>query len=243
MRAVVCAVAAPLVLTAVAWGRPVAPDFDRAVTAAMAPYYGALVSSARGDAESTQRHLVIFKARWAEAVAAQATAPTALTADPDWPATLARIDAFVARAETLLRAHDLHDAHRQIEGVRLALHALRVRHGLETLDDRLTDYHESMERLVTRASMYNEIVLADADYDELSKDLVRARTLWATLDREAGAVGETAGWRAAAAQSAATQDDLTRLIAARDEPAIARAADAMKNAYLELLDVMSRTPR
>ena len=242
MRAVPVAVAASVVLAAVAWGRPAA-DFDHAVAAAMAPYYGALVASARGDAESTQRHLVIFKARWAEAVAGQATAPTALTADPDWPAALGRIDRAVVRAEALVRARNLHDAHREIEGVRLSLYQLRARHGLVTFDDRLTEYHESMERLHMRASMYNEIILGDADYDEMTKDLAHAMRRWATLIREAGPLAGAEGWQAAATGSVAAQDNLARLIAARDEPAIARAVETMKNAYLELLDVMSRIAR
>jgi len=242
MRAVPVAVAMSVALTAVAWGRPAA-DFDHAVVAAMAPYYGALVASARGDAESTQRHLVVFRSRWAAATAAQASAQRALVEDPAWHDILANVDDAVTRAETLVRAHNLRDAHRAIEGVRLSLYRLRARHALVTFDDRLTEYHESMERLLMRASMYNEIVLRDADYDEMTTDLAHARRRWSTLVREAGPLADTEGWQAAAARSVAAQDELARLIAARDEPALARAVETMKDAYLELLDVMSRIVR
>jgi hypothetical protein len=218
-------------------------DFASSLTAAMTPYYGALVASARNDGESTQRHLVIFRARWAEVKQAQDSAPEALTNDPEWQPTIARIDGFVARAEALVHARNLHDAHREIEGVRLALHAVRARHGLETLDDRLTEYHESMERIVTRASMYNEIVLADADYAELTKDLARAGEQWAVMVRSAGPLTDDPAWQEAARRSMEAQAELARLIAARDEAAISHAADTMKNAYLDLLDVMARVKR
>jgi len=218
-------------------------DFTASLAAAMTPYYGALVASARGDGESTQRHLVIFRARWAEVLRAQDTAPEALTSDPDWQPTIARIDQFITRAEALVHARNLHDAHREIEGVRLALHALRSRHGLETLDDRLTEYHESMERIVTRASMYNEIVLADADYAELTKDLARAGEFWSMVMQSAGPLADDPAWQEAAGRSTDVQAELARLIASRDEPKISHAADAMKNAYLDLLNVMARVNR
>lgn len=242
MRAVPVAVAASVLLAAVAWGRPAA-DFDHAVVAAMAPYYGALAASARGDAESTQRHLVVFRTRWAAATAARASARRALVEDPAWSDLFANIDRAVTRAEALVRDRNVHDAHREIEGVRLALYRLRARHALVTFDDRLTEYHESMERLHMRASMYNEIVLGDADYAEMTQDLAHARSRWATLVREAGPLAGAEGWQAAAARSVAAQDDLARLIAARDEPALARTVETMKDAYLELLDVMSRVAR
>lgn len=237
------AMAAVLVVAIAGWPRAAAADFTSDLAAAMTPYYGALVASAVGDAESTQRNLVLFAVRWKRVAGGRATAPDPIANDPDWPAMVVKIDQYVARALELVRARSLHDAHREIEGIRLALRAMRVRHGLETLDDRLTAYHESMERLVARASLYNEIILADSDYAELSRDLARADMLWARVDAEAGAIGNDRDWTSAAARGTDTRRELARLIAARDDAAIMGAAGAMKAAYLDLLLVMARGTR
>jgi len=237
------ATAAVLAITIAAWPRAAAADFTSDLAAAMAPYYGALVASTVGDAESTQRNLVIFAVRWTRVAAGRATAPEPLATDPDWPAMVATIDRFIARAQELVRARNLHDAHREIEGVRLALLTMRARHGLQTLDDRLTEYHESMERVIARASLYNEIILADEDYAELSKDLAQAGGLWTRVEGQAGAVADDKDWTNAAVRGADARRELARLIAARDDAAIMRAAEMMKAAYLDLLLVLARATR
>jgi len=236
----VSTIAAALVLSA-APGR--AADFAADLSAAMTPYYGALVSSARGDAESTQRNLVLFEAQWRKTVGETGTAPASLTGDPQWTTMIEKVDGFIARAQQLLHARDVHAAHIEIEGVRLTLYRMRHRHGLETLDDRLTEYHESMERIVTRASMYNEIILNDADYAEMARDLGRANALWPRVEVEAGAITQDPAWKAAASRSAIARDELARLIAARDDAGVTGAAAEMKAAYLDLLSVMARVKR
>ena len=233
-------VAASLALSA-PHARPA--DFASDLQTAMTPYYGALVSSARGDAESTQRHLALFEAQWRKVAAQSATAPAGLTGDPEWAAMIAKVNGFIARGQDLLHARDVHAAHREIEGIRLVLYGMRQRHGLETLDDRLTEYHESMERIVTRASMYNEIILNDADYAEMARDLGKANAIWPRVEVEAGTIAQNADWKAAARQSAIARDELARLVAARDDAAITRAAEKMKDAYLDLLSVMARVAR
>ncbi len=175
---------------------PLHADFARAITNAMAPYYAALIASHRGDGESTQRHLTILAARWAQVE--QETPPEALSRDPAWPAALARIRTILARTQALVRARQLAAAHLELEALRLVLRDVRGRHNLLVFDDYLTDYHEALERIAVRASMQNEIVLAAADYAELEKDLARARSGWDTVEREAGALAATPGWSAAA---------------------------------------------
>ena len=142
-----------------------------------------------------------------------------------------------------MRSRNLEAAHRELEGVRLVVRTVRGRHGLDTLDDWLTDYHESMERIVTRAGMYNEIVLAESDYAELEKDLTRATSLWQRVLGDAGSLTADPAWKNAAARSAAAHADLTRQVAGREAQAIDRTAAAMKEAYLDLLAVMARAPR
>ena len=220
-----------------------AADFAASLRAAMAPYYGALVSSTRGDAESTQRHLALFEAQWRKTLGEAGTAPASLAGDPEWAAMIEKINGFIDRGHQKLHARDVTGAHREIEGIRLVLYRMRHRHGLDTLDDRLTEYHESMERIVSRASMYNEIILNDADYAEMARDLGRANALWPRVEVEAGAITQDPGWQAAARRSALARDELARLIAARDDEAITRAAEEMKAAYLDLLSVMARVSR
>ena len=220
-----------------------AADFAADLRAAMAPYYGALVSSTRGDAESTQRNLALFEAQWRRAVSQENTAPALLTGDPQWSAMIAEVNGFLARAQDLVHVRDVHGAHREIEGIRLVLSRMRHRHGLDTLDDRLTEYHESMERIVTRASMYNEIILNDGDYEEMARDLGRANALWPRVEVEAGAITTAPDWQAAARRSAIARDELARLVSARDDAGITRAAEEMKAAYLDLLSVMARVNR
>ncbi len=233
-------VAAALVLSA-APGR--AADFAADLRTAMTPYYGALVSSSRGDAESTQRNLALFDAQWRKAVGDADTAPASLTDDPEWSAMIEKVNGFIARGQELLHVRDVHGAHREIEGIRLVLYRMRHRHGLDTLDDRLTEYHESMERIVTRASMYNEIILNDADYGEMARDLGKANALWPRVEVEAGAIAQDPDWKAAARRSAIARDELGRFVAARDDAGATSAAEEMKGAYLELLSVMARVKR
>lgn len=216
-------------------------DFARAVTTAMAPYYAALIASHRGDGESTQRHLTILTARWAQVETE--TPPEALRRDPDWPAALARIRTILARTQALVRARQLEAAHLELEALRLVLREVRGRHDLLVFDDYLTDYHEAMERIAVRASMQNEIVLAEADYAELEKDLARARSGWETVEREAGALAATPGWSTAARRIAGLHAELERLLSARDPAAVARAAVELRNAYHDLLVVLSRATR
>jgi hypothetical protein len=219
-----------------------APDeFARAVAAAMGPYYAALIASHRGDGESTQRHLSLLTARW-ERVAKTAP-PEPLRQDPTWPAALDRIRAILARTQALVRARQLERAHLELEGLRLVLRDARGRHGLLVFDDYLTDYHEAMERIVVRASMQNEIVLAEADYGELARDLGRARAHWAVVEREAGPIAATAGWPGPARRITELHAALERHVTARDAAAVARDAVALRDAYHDLLAVLARAPR
>ncbi len=233
----VCALLATLAAGAVA----IRADFQSAMNAAMGPYYAALIASERGDAESTQRNLVMLSARWDRV--AREEPPAALKADPAWRAAVDRGAAIITRCQELVRARNLTTLHYELEGLRLVLRQVRGKHSLLVLDDWLTDYHQSMERVYVRASMHNEIVLADADYAEMTKDLSRAKSLWAIVEREARAIASTPGWPEGARRLAAAQADLDTLLARRDPAAIARGAGQLKEAYHELLVALSRASR
>lgn len=227
--------------TILAWALAAHADFDRALNRAMASYYAALLASHRGDAESTQRHLMILAARWEQV--AKMRPPEPLGADPAWPDALERIRAVLRRSQALVRARQLEAAHLELEGLRLVLREVRGRHGLVVFDDHLTDYHEAMERIAARASMQNEIVLTEADYAELEKDLARARSRWAAVERDAGVFADTPGWSAAARRVADLHAELARHLGARDRVGLGRAAGDLRLAYHQLLEVLARVRR
>jgi hypothetical protein len=220
---------------------PVGADFTSAINAMMSPYYGALLASHRGDAESTQRDLVLLAAKW-ELVTREAP-PAAIAADPQWPAAVARVKAIIERARELVRVRSLFKAHLELEGLRLVLREVRGRHNLLVLDDYLTDYHESMERIAVRASMQNEIVLAEADFAEMARDLGRARLRWAAVEQHAGAAASAPGWAGAARRIVAAQAALENPLAARDPAEVGAVAGRLSDAYHDLLGVLARLPR
>ena len=229
------------VLLAAAATAPLGADFTSAVNAAMTPYYAALVASHRGDAESTQRHLVLLAAKW-DLVAREAP-PPALASDPQWPAAVGRVKAIIERSRGFVHVRNLDKAHLELEGLRLVLREVRGRHNMLVLDDYVTDYHESVERIAVRASMQNEIVLADADFAEMTKDLDRARLLWAIVEREAGAVASAPGWTDAARRITAAQAALEKPLAAKDAARVTETAGHLRDAYHALLAVLARLPR
>lgn len=216
-------------------------DFTSAMNGAMGPYYAALIASERGDAESTQRNLVILAARWDQV--AREEPPAALKGDPQWRAAVERVAAIIRRSQNLVRARNLQKTHIELEGLRLVLRDARGRHSLLVLDDWLTDYHESMERIAVRASMQNEIVLADADYAEMTKDLARAESLWTNVEREAGQVASAPGWADAARRITAAHGELQKLLAKQDPAAVAGTAGQLKEAYHTLLVALARASR
>jgi hypothetical protein len=231
---------AAFLLTAVATA-PARADFTSAVNAVMPPYYSALIASHRGDAESTQRDLVLLAAKW-EAVTREAP-PAALAADPQWPAAVARIRAIIERSRELVRVRNLGKAHLELEGLRLVLRELRGRHQMLILDDYLTDYHESMERIAVRASMQNEIVLAEADFAEMTRDLARARLRWAAVEQHAGAATSAPGWAESARRIVGAMTALEKPLAAGDPAGAGQAAEQLSDAYHKLLVVLVRLPR
>jgi hypothetical protein len=229
------------ILLAAAAAVPLRADFTSAINTMMSPYYAALLASHRGDAESTQRDLVLLAAKW-ELVTREAP-PAAIASDPQWPAAVGRVKAIIERSRELVRVRNLDKAHLELEALRLVLREVRGRHNLLVLDDYLTDYHESMERIVVRASMQNEIVLAEADFAEMTRDLGKARLHWATVEQRAGAAASAPGWAEAARRIVAAQAALEKPLAAKDPRLVAQAAEQLTDAYHDLLGVLVRLRR
>ena len=202
MRTLVPLIAAVLLAVPARAGDP------GAAARASAPYYAALVASARGSIDATNRQLLLLAARWDAAVREARTAgPPALTRDPAWGAALDRATAMLARARERARTRDITGAHAELEEMRLMLHEIREHHGLWILDDHLAEYHETTERVAGHVSGRSEINLTPRDYQDVDEDLRAARAAWAGVEQSEGALRGLVEWQDA---SRATSSALRR---------------------------------
>jgi hypothetical protein len=234
----------PLAFVALALfvGGQAASDPETALRSAMGSYYAALAASGRGNVEATQRQLVLFEARWAGASKlARTSAPEALRSDPAWAAALDNGAAALGRALAALRIQDAGGAHAELESIRLRLRDVRARHNLETIDDRLTDFHESMERLISRISARNEIVLTESDWEAIGPQIENAKRSLQQIDAAAGsAIRKAAGWTAAFGVVQANLVGLEKAVARRDGFGAATVAERLHDRYYDLLLAISR---
>ena len=216
-----------------------ARTFDDQCRAAMAPYYAALLTSARGDVDGTLRHLVALRGRWdnlRRVPEAERPAWASSRSGSVLEAVAVRIEA--ARVRTVAR--QIVAAHADLESVRALLRDARAAAGVRTFDDAVTDYHEAMERLTGRTGSHNEIALNADDYAAIQTQVERAATAWAELESSAGGLKDARGWPVL---SQATGRDLARLrtaTAARNMGETQTAADELKARYIELLTVLGR---
>jgi hypothetical protein len=221
---------------------PQSAELGPATLKASAPFYAALVASAHGNIDATNRQLLLLAARWDAAVTeARASGPAALTQDPAWGAALDRATALLARARELARGRDVAGAHGELEEMRLLLHEVRERHAVWTLDDRLAEYHEMMERVTGHVSGPSEINLTVRDYQDVDEDLAAARASWAHIDQLSAGLQGAAAWRSAAADTASALQDAVRAVAARRRSVLAQAVERLKTSYFELLSALAKS--
>jgi hypothetical protein len=213
--------------------------YDTAWHAAMPSYYAALLASARGDADGTTRQLLLLGARLKELVSrtdAPAWATDTASGQPAIAAVAAAVDA--ARRQTLAR--EIGAAHASLEHVRYLLRDTRTRHGARTFDDAMTDYHEAMERLISRAGLHYEIVLTAEDYSAISEQAGRAAHAWSDIEAEAASEKSAPGWNAAAAKTRTLLAGLYNATSEHDADLAQTTAEALKAAYYELIASLAR---
>jgi len=215
---------------------------ETVLRSAMGPYYAALVASSRGNLEATHRQILLFMARW-ESAARQALtdSPPALLNDAGWTKAIDHASASLYRARDRAVARDAAGAHAELEALRMPLRDIRGRHDLLTLDDRVTDFHDAMERLAARAVGRNEIQLTSADFDALQASLASVRIAWREVETAAASdqkLGE--GWKPATLAIGAALDRIADAIGRRDNEETGAAAEAVRERYLELLLVLAR---
>jgi len=231
-----------LLLAAPAAALPQTAELGPAALKASAPFYAALVASAHGNIDATNRQLLLLAARWDAAVGeARASGPPVLVQDPAWSVALDRATALLGRARALARGRDVAGAHGELEEMRLLLHEVRERHGIWTLDDRLAEYHEMMERVTGHVSGPSEINLTARDYQDVDEDLSGARASWAHIEQLSAGLEGVAAWRSAAGDTATALQDAARAVASRRRSVLAQAVDRLKTSYFELLSALAKS--
>jgi hypothetical protein len=212
-----------------------------AASKASAPYYAALVASAHGNIDATNRQLLLLAARWDAAIREARTAgPPSLMQDPAWGAALDRATAMLARARDLARSRNIAGAHAELEEMRLLLHEIRERHNVWILDDHLAEYHEMIERVAGHISGRSEINLTPRDYQDVEEDLRGAQDAWAGVEKSAGSMHGVAAWQEAARQSGSALQQVARAVAGRDRAGVAETAERLKNSYFDLLTAVAK---
>jgi hypothetical protein len=230
------------VAACLACGGGLSADSAQAVERALGPYYGALVASARGNADATSRNLLLFASRWESAGReARRSPPAVIGQDPDWPALLDRVSEVIARARQLVRQQDVAGAHAELETIRLEIREIHARHHALTFDDYMTDYHEAVERVLGHVAGRNEIRLAPRDFADADEDLQAAFAAWRQVQATSGAVAGGAEWRAAAREVSAALDRTRRALAAGNAAEAGAAAERLKSAYYDLLLAVAKS--
>ncbi len=213
-----------------------AADFSKDLQAALGPYYAALVASAHGDIDQTQRQMLLFASRW-EVVSreAKADAPAALRGDPKWDQFVQQVVRTLDDARERCRRRDAAGAHAQLESVRLTLREIDRRHNLAGVDDYLTDLHDAMQRMVGHVGGPNEIVLRPKDYDDIGEDYQAAEQAWKAVESSAGPLAESPAWHSAALDVSSTLSAIGRQLLARQPSPLVPSIQALRDRYYALL--------
>ena len=232
-----------LVVVLLAWLPIPAPEnaaaTDAACRSAMAPYYAALLASARGDGDGTLRQLLLLKSRWAEVARRSGSdAPAWLRDTAAGPPVGAAVGAKIDSALRHL-PRDIPAAHADLETIRALLRDARTRHGARSVDDAVTEYHEAVERLTSHIGLSNEMALTAKDFTAIGEDVDAARSIWAKVESSAE-LTPLPGWRDAADATTRVLGAIAEATGRRDTAAVQQASQILKNRYFDLLSALSR---
>lgn len=216
-----------------------ASDADAACRAAMAPYYAALLASARGDPDGTLRQVFLLKARWDDVTRRSESDLPPWLRDTAGASTVATAVAARIDATRHQLPRNITGAHADLEAIRVLLRDARTRHGVRTLDDAVTDYHEAMERVSSHIGLANEIVLTAADFKTIAGDAARARSAWTDVESHPELAKAPAGWKEAALATTSALASIARAADRRDGAAAQQASQTLRRRYSDLLSVLS----
>jgi hypothetical protein len=219
----------------------VSADFEKDLQSALGPYYAALVASSRGNIDQTQRQVLLFASKW-ETVSREATtgAPAALRSDPQWRALVQQVGNILGDVRERCRKRDAAGAHAQLESIRLALREIDGRHNVLTVDDYLTDFHDSMQRLIGHVAGLNEIVLKPKDFDDIGEDYQAGQQAWKAIESSAGSLARSEEWRKAASQVSSTLAAIGRGLQSRRPESLVPAIEGLRDQYYTLLLAVSK---
>jgi hypothetical protein len=172
-----------------------APAVQRAHTLARAPmvqfdalYIPALAatSAAQSDprvAAKAQAATARLRAAWPALQRAMAShAPDAVHAAA-WQAALRQVSRLLQLGDQAVAAARWKDAHEALEAVRVDLMRVRQAAGFDYFVDRLTIYHEPMERLALAGLNGSPTALDAAQRAVLERDFAEARAQWHDIER------------------------------------------------------------
>ncbi len=195
-------------------------------------YIPALMLSNGKDPAKARAAQGVYEQAWAEFAARQRKA---YAGDAGWTSTLVVIDKANADARAATAAGRMADAHNAQEEVRHALWHQRRAMGLEYQPDVLTDFHATMELIITGAQAREPAAISASDIDTLRKQLAQARTQWDAVKTahwdpaEYGFDGARLdAYRAALADEDRALDALAAALDTGEGARIAKAAPAIK---------------
>jgi hypothetical protein len=100
-----------------------------------------------------------------------------------WQAALRQVSRRLQRGDQAVAAGRWKDAHEALEGVRVDLMTVRQAAGFDYFVDRLTIYHEPMERLALAGLNGTPSALGAAQRAVLERDFAAARAQWHDIER------------------------------------------------------------
>lgn len=126
-------------------------DFEGDLRSVYATYRSALFSTNAKDKDKSTADIAALAAGWRSLTAKWAKAPPPQYADdPRFAPTLEAAQAEIAAAGRQVGDGDLGTAHLTLEKIRDELGDMRRRNNVSIFSDRMNEYHEHMEKILTR---------------------------------------------------------------------------------------------
>lgn len=154
---------------------------------------------------------------------------------PAWTQALGEVDRRLTATHAAVEQARWHDAHEELEEVRIILMQARRAQGMDYFVDRLTTYHEPMEQLALAGSQLKPEQLTPAKRADLAKAYDAARALWSGIEQvglDAASHGLNTArenqLRQGLAAERAALDALGQALRTGDAAAVLKAAGAIK---------------
>lgn len=155
------------------------PDLRDAFARFDRVYVPALALTKMGTADASRKAVARLKAGWQPFEAGWAKA---MPDDPEWQADFDRVGRAIDEAAEAVAAGRPADAHETLEKVRDIFREARRRNGIDYYMDHLTDFHATMEEIVTAVGGETPVRLDQAAIAELAELTSKARRQWTAVE-------------------------------------------------------------